>query len=126
MKKEIAQEKGYIFTGAYSSFKDEILAKKAELKKQGYKSVIVESRYSGYERMAGARKGAIAGYSLYAERKYSIDQEIKTREKEIERHEERVAQLKEQYEKDLKELIEEKNKNTERLEELKLKRSELK
>ena len=122
MKKEIAQERGYVFTGSYSSYKDEILAKKEELKKQGYKSVIVESRYSGLERMAGVRKGGIAGYSLYAERKYSIDKEIEAREENIERHEERVQQLKEQFEKDLKDLIDDKNKDIERIKELKEKR----
>lgn len=99
MNKQEAYDKGYNFTGVYNSDKDQVKQRQEEFK--GYKTVIVPAKQSGYERSAGARKGQICGYSLYAEAKYFEDKTKKELQLKLNRADNHRAFLKAEYEQKL-------------------------
>jgi len=72
MKEKQAEEKDYRFTGHYERNKDSIKENAKEYKKKGYKVVICEVPDSKLSRGGGGM-----GYSIYAEQKYFIDEEVK-------------------------------------------------
>jgi len=76
MKEKQALEKGYRFTGDYERNREEIKKQATEYKANGYKVVIVEEPDSKL-----SSGGCGIGYSIYAEQKYFIDQEIISLEK---------------------------------------------
>ena len=71
MREKQAEEKGYRFTGSYGRDKDEIKERAKEYKAKGYKVVVVDEPDSKLSRGGGGM-----GYSVFAERKYFIDQEV--------------------------------------------------
>lgn len=71
MTEEQAKQKGYRYTGSYERSKEEIKAIAEEYKKEGYKVVICTVPDSPLSR------GCVGvGYSIYAEPKLFIDNEI--------------------------------------------------
>jgi len=73
MDESDARERGYSFTGIYSRWREDVAVGAEKIKKQGYKTAIIPSKASGYERSAGVGKGMVLGYSVYAERRYFTD-----------------------------------------------------
>jgi len=76
MTEDEARDRGYSFTGVYEYHKEDLVLRAAEMKAKGYRTVVVPSRASGYERHAGVKRGMVLGYSLYAGRRYFVDQSI--------------------------------------------------
>ena len=74
MNERQAREAGYEYTGVFewTYNKEKVKARQDDLKKQGYKSVIVTVPADPLSR--GGRGG---GLFLYAEKKYFVDQETK-------------------------------------------------
>ncbi|MFA7708473.1 MAG: hypothetical protein WCX73_05980 [Candidatus Pacearchaeota archaeon] len=113
MREKQAYEKGYNFTGAYERDKEVIKEELKKYKEQGYKAVIVEEPDSPL-----SRGGRGIGYSIYAERKYFIDQEIEQINKRLSYIDTRKQTALEEYNKKIAEIESEKIKMEERLKEI--------
>jgi len=114
MKESQAREKGFSFTGAYGRTKEEMKIKQKDRYK-GYKTVIVPEKSDGYSRSAGDYKGRITGYSIYAERKYFIEENIKNLESRVASHKCQILYLVENQKIEVEKLIEGQKKEEENL-----------
>jgi hypothetical protein len=74
-----AREKGYSFTGIYERSMDPVKVRAAELRKQGFKCVVVTEPDS---KLSRGPKGV--GYSVYAEQKYFVVKDLKTQKNKLE------------------------------------------
>jgi len=104
MNENQAMEQGYSFTGCYQRSKKELVKRYNEFKSQGYKAVIVSDHASGYEKTAGIRKGMVLGYSIYAEKRYFVDREIKELTNRLEAIPGRRENTLKKYQKELDEI----------------------
>jgi len=93
MNKKTAIAQDLIFSGVYNTFAEDTKAKKKDFK--GYRNVMVNHE---------------SGYSLYVEKQYFIDQEIKDLKNRVSRYEQRAIDLVNKYETDRKIMLE-KNQN---------------
>lgn len=114
MREKQAEQKGYMFTGSYERDKEIIKERAKEYKQKGYKVIICDVPDSKYSR--GPRS---MGYSIYAEPKYFIDEEIKRinrslslvdseKQEALDEYNKKIAKIdkeKEEMEKRLKELV---------------------
>lgn len=106
MKKSDAIEKGYSFTGSYGRKEEMKTRQKEDKDYKGYKTVLVPEKSDGYSRSAGDYRGRITGYSIYAERKYFIDNSIRDLESRISGFEEQTKNLIEKQKKEMEQLFE--------------------
>jgi len=102
MNKQKAIEEGLNFTGAYSSDKEKIKTKIAEIKKKYPKArvMLVNEPYSKL-----SRSGPGMGYSIYADKNYRDYKVLEEAEAGdfTKDHETRLARLKDEYEKKISE-----------------------
>jgi hypothetical protein len=117
MTEKQAMEKGFQFTGNYERWKEKLVDKLNELKKDGYKCTIVTVPDSQYSR--GPRG---CGYSIYAERKYYVDERRRELQDSLNRIESRKARAWEKYAQTLSEIENDKLELEEELEKLKVER----
>ena len=110
MTEQIARQNGYSFTGHYKRSKDEVQPRLQELKKKGYKAVICTVPDSPLSRGTIGR-----GYSIFAEERYFVDQQIEDTKKKLDaidsrkqgalrRYNEEIAKIDNEQE-ELKELL---------------------
>ena len=101
MKENEAIAKGYVYTGitdlgAYSNFEE----RRAKLKAQGYKTVIVNERVSRYSRSCPGMSYRV----LYVERRYEVDRRKAELQQRLSRVEDRKAAALKAYEDALAEI----------------------
>jgi len=113
MNEKQAQQKGYRFTGDYERDKEELKERAQEYKKQGYKIIICTVPDSPL-----SRSGVGVGYSIYAESKYFIDEEIKKLTQRLDQIDNRKQTALDEYNKKVVEIEEEKTTIETRLKEI--------
>jgi len=114
MREKQAEEKGYRYTGIYARNRDELkLRITEEFKSKGYKAVICEVPDSKL-----SRGGRGMGYSIYAELKYLIDEEIRKISRELGNINNRKQEALEEYNRKILEIDNRKTMLEERLNEL--------
>jgi predicted xylose isomerase-like sugar epimerase len=113
MKKLEAIKAGYQFTGMYKRDKEEVQAEVRELKKQGYKAVVVTEPDSPLSR---GPKGT--GYSVFAEQKYLRVKELQDNEKRMSYIGERKRMALDEYQRTLREIEDDEQQIREEIERL--------
>ena len=114
MRENQAEQKGYKFTGAYGRDKDVIKERaKKEFKEKGYRVVVCDVPDSKL-----SRGGRGTGYSIYAEQKYFIDQEIESINKILSHVDSRKQLALDEYNRKISEIENERVKMEERLKEI--------
>lgn len=113
-----AEARGYYYTGIYEDTRERAKDKAGTILKQGYKIILVPRHASGYERIAGIKRGVILGYAVFTEIGYFNAREkndLAVRLKLIENR--RVRALKD-YQEQLDNITKEEDKWKSRLKEL--------
>jgi len=113
MREKQAEQKGYSFIGDYGRDKEKIKERAKEYKAKGYKVVVCDVPDSPL-----SRGGRGTGYSIYAEQKYFVDQEIERLQKLLSHIDSRKQDALNEYNKKIAEIENEKEKMEERLKEL--------
>ena len=113
MRENQAEQKGYRFTGDYGRDKDDMKERAKGYKAKGYKVVVCDVPDS---KLSIGGRGT--GYSIYAEQKYFIDQEIESINKILSHVDSRKQLALDEYNRKISEIENERVKMEERLKEI--------
>jgi hypothetical protein len=110
MTEHEARKHGLQYTGHYNNDKEIVKAKAEEIRKSGFRAVVVTIPHSPLSRGYGG-----TGYTVYVERKYALSNSAVEYRKQLEREADSYKRLQDEYEKKLAEMKESYDKVRERL-----------